>query len=52
MPGPHDNVAFLSYGLIAAWLILAAYVLLLSARDRKLKRELARVREMLEGQGR
>jgi CcmD family protein len=39
---------FLSYGLTAAWVILAAYVLLLVSRERKLKREIASLKAMLE----
>ena len=43
----HDY-EFLSYGLIAAWVILIVYVLMLMARQRKLKREIAGLRAMLE----
>jgi CcmD family protein len=39
---------FLSYGLTAAWVILAVYVLMLVGRERKLKREIAGLRAMLE----
>ena len=39
---------FLSYGLTAAWIILAIYVLMMVARERKLKREIASLRAMLE----
>jgi hypothetical protein len=39
---------FLSYGLTAAWVILAVYVLLMVSRERKLKREIASLRAMLE----
>ena len=39
---------FLSYGLTAAWVILAIYVLMMVARERKLKREIASLRAMLE----
>jgi hypothetical protein len=39
---------FLSYGLTAAWIILAVYVLMMVARERKLKREIASLRSMLE----
>ena len=42
------NYEFLSYGLIAAWIILAGYVLMMVARERKLKREIASLRAMLE----
>jgi CcmD family protein len=39
---------FLSYGLTAAWVILAAYVLMLVSRERKLKREIASLKAMIE----
>ena len=43
----HDY-QFLSYGLTAAWLILIVYVLMMAARQRRLKREIANLRAMLE----
>ena len=42
------NYEFLSYGLIAAWLILVAYVLMMVSRHRKLQAEIARLRAMIE----
>ena len=42
------NYQFLSYGLIIAWLILVVYVLMMVARERKLRREIASLRAMLE----
>ncbi len=42
------NYQFLSYGLVAAWIILVAYVLMMVARQRKLKREIASLRAILE----
>jgi hypothetical protein len=42
------NYDFLSYGLIAAWAILAIYVLMLVSRERKLKREIGSLKAMLE----
>jgi CcmD family protein len=42
------NYEFLSYGLTVAWLILVIYVLFLVSRGRKLKREIASLRAMLE----
>ena len=39
---------FLSYGLTAAWVILVIYLLIMVARERKLKREIASLRAMLE----
>ena len=42
------NYEFLSYGLIVAWIILVVYVLMMVARQKKLKREIASLRAMLE----
>jgi CcmD family protein len=42
------NFEYLFYGLLAAWLIVALYVLLLGLRENKLRRELDRVRQMVE----
>jgi hypothetical protein len=42
------NYEFLSYGLTAAWVIMVVYVLMMVARERKLKNEIARLRTMLE----
>jgi len=42
------NYEFLSYGLIVAWLILVVYVLMMLARQKKLKREIAGLRAMIE----
>ncbi len=42
------NYQFLSYGLIVAWVILVVYVLMMVARERKLKREIASLKAMLE----
>jgi CcmD family protein len=39
---------FLSYGLTAAWVILAGYVLMMVSRERRLKREIANLKAMLE----
>ena len=39
---------FLSYGLTAAWVVLAVYVLMMVGRESKLKREIASLRAMLE----
>ena len=43
------NSEFMVYGLMAAWLIVVAYVVLLALRERKLRSELDRVRRMVEG---
>ena len=42
------NYEFLSYGLIAAWIILVVYVLMMVGRQKRLKREIANLRVMLE----
>ena len=42
------NFTFMFYGFLAAWLILCAYVVSLVARERKLKRELERLRLLVE----
>jgi hypothetical protein len=43
----HDY-QFLTYGLVAAWVILAAYVMMMVGREKKLKKEIANLRAMLE----
>jgi hypothetical protein len=42
----------LTYGLIAAWAILVAYVLTLANRDKGLRREIASLKAMVEGERR
>jgi hypothetical protein len=42
------NYEFLSYGLVIAWLVLVVYVLMMVGRERRLKREIAGLRAMLE----
>ncbi len=42
------NFTYMFYGFLAAWLILVAYVISLVSRERKIKRELDSVRNMLE----
>ena len=42
-----NNFIFLVYGLIAAWLILFAYVAALAARGRRLSREIESLKRML-----
>jgi len=42
------NYEFLSYGLTIAWVILVIYVLLMVSRERKLKREIASLKAMIE----
>ena len=43
----HRNWAFMWGGLIAAWVILAIYVLMMVSRQRQLKREIERLRAMI-----
>jgi hypothetical protein len=42
------NYEFLSYGLIVAWLVLVVYVLMMVSRERRLKREIASLKAMME----
>ncbi len=42
------NFTYMFYGLGAAWLILALYLLSLVSRERRLRRELDSVKRMLE----
>lgn len=42
------NFQFMFYGFLAAWAIIGFYVVLLGLRERKLRRELDRVRQMVE----
>jgi hypothetical protein len=42
------NYEFLSYGLIVAWLVLVVYVLMMVGRERRLRREIASLKAMLE----
>jgi CcmD family protein len=42
------NFEYLSYGLTVAWLVVVIYVLMLVSRQKKLKREIAGLRAMLE----
>ena len=42
------NFYFMFYGFAAVWLIMIAYVFYLVGRERKIDRELARLKNMLE----
>lgn len=42
------NFQFLSYGFAAAWIVLTIYVLMMVAREGRLKREIANLKAMLE----
>lgn len=44
------NFLFMFYGFAAAWLVIAAYVISVASRERKLREELDRVKKMI-GQG-
>jgi CcmD family protein len=46
------NYQFLTYGLMAAWIILVVYVLMMVNRQKRLKREIANLRAMLDEKGR
>lgn len=46
-----NNFVFLFYGLLTAWLVLLAFVVMLAARERKLTQEIKRLRLMLEDRG-
>lgn len=42
------NYEFLSYGLIAAWVVTVVYLLMMIGRQQRLKREIEGLRAMLE----
>jgi len=42
------NFDYMFYGFTAAWLIITVYVVSLALREGRLKRELDRVRKMVE----
>lgn len=42
------NFTYMFYGFLAAWLILVFFVATMVARERNIKKELARLRNMLE----
>jgi hypothetical protein len=42
------NFDRLTWGFLAAWVILAFYVLMMVGRERKLKRQIANLKAMLE----
>jgi CcmD family protein len=42
------NFTFMFYGFTAAWAILVVYVLMLVARERKLREELNGLKKLLE----
>ena len=42
------NFTFMFYGFTAAWAILVVYVLMLVAREKKLRKELDNLRSLVE----
>jgi len=42
------NFTYLFYGLVAAWLVLAGYVVFLAGRQRKIKRSIENLTHMIE----
>jgi len=42
------NFTFMFYGFTAAWAILAIYVLMLVARERKIRRDVQNLKRLLE----
>lgn len=45
--GPRE-LQFVSYGLTAAWVVVVVYVIFMEVRGRRLRKELDRVRRMVE----
>ncbi len=46
------NFTYMFYGFLAAWGVLCAYVISLVARERKINRELKRLRLLVEDKDR
>ena len=46
-----NNRLYMLYGFTAAWIIVMIYVTILAMRERKLRKELDRVRQMVETAG-
>jgi CcmD family protein len=42
------NIAFMFYGLLTAWLIVALYVVSLARRGKRLKKELDDVKKLMQ----
>ena len=42
------NFTYMFYGFLAVWMILCAYVVSLAVRERKIRRELDRLKLMIE----
>jgi len=45
-----NNFTFMVYGFTLAWLILFAYVAVLASRERRIKREIESLKQMLKQQ--
>jgi len=43
-----ENFTFMFYGFAAAWLIIIGYVISIALREKRLRRELDRVKRMVE----
>jgi len=43
------NFTFMFYGFLAAWVIVLGYVISIAMRESRLRKELDRVRQMIEG---
>ena len=46
------NFQYMFYGFSAAWVIIVVYALTLLSRERKIKDEIGRLKNMLEEKGR
>ncbi|HML16222.1 MAG TPA: CcmD family protein [Bryobacteraceae bacterium] len=44
----NQNFDYMFYGFVAAWLIIVIYVVSLAMRENRLRRELDRVRQMVD----
>ncbi len=42
------NFTYMFYGFLAVWLVLCAYVVSLATRERRIRRELERLKLMVE----
>jgi CcmD family protein len=42
------NFTYMFYGFLAAWMILMIYVLSLAAREKKIRRQMEDLRQMVE----
>jgi CcmD family protein len=42
------NFTFMFYGFASAWAVIVIYVITLAAREKKLREEMGRLRQMIE----